>query len=232
MKKPSTLFKTLRVAGVVAAAALCVVGCMCGCTVHVSTTTTTSASSSASSSSSGSSTVISKSYSFDQSVSTINIDLRAGDVALVKGDTLSVECSIPEQYQPSVSCNGSTLSITQEGFDNVSVNGTWTVTITVPESCDLQSIDVDLDLGTFSMTGLDCYKADVETDLGNVVLDNCTINVGELSTDMGDIKTTDTTLVSGKVKTDLGDITLDGNYDNVDWECEMGQVTVNGKAYN
>ena len=221
----ATALKNLRGASICAVAALCVAGCLCGCTVSVNTSAVTT------SSSSSAAAVVSQPYSFDDAVSAISINLRAGDVSIVKGDQLTVTSDFPEEYAPTVTCDSNGLVVAQNTPDNTTVQmgEAWTVTITVPDSCEIQSVTADIDLGSFSITGFDFNKLEVYADLGSIAMNDCTIHEGDLEADLGDVKATNSSIETGKIEVDLGDITLDGTFgSSLKMECD-DSITVNGE---
>ena len=220
----AAVLRKLRVAGIGAVAALCVAGCACGCTVSVNSSTVTTSNSAASE-------TVSQSYSFDDAVSAISIDMRAGNVSIVKGDKLTVACSFPEEYMPAVTCDSNGLSVAQDisGDITVQLGEAWNVTITVPESCAIQTVTADLDLGNLSVTGLDFSKLEADADLGDVTVKDCAVHEVDLEVDMGNVNATGSSFDTGDIEADLGDITLDGTFgSSLKMECD-DSITVNGE---
>ena len=225
MNKNTGFWKKMRIAGAAGVATLCVAGCLAGCTVTVES------SGSNVNRDATSTNLTTESYAFSEQITAVTIDCKAADVNIVKGtDQVTIDCNLPADYQPTVECDGETLSITQTADDNVNMNGDWAITIAVPETCDLQTINAEQNLGDFNMSDTDCRSVKVENNLGNITFTNSLMATGELEANLGNIIMTNSSIEEGSVQTNMGDITLDGTYENVKWGTDMGKVTVNGEV--
>lgn len=168
---------------------------------------------------------------------------------------LSYDCS--EKLMPKWSITNGLLSLSNQsafagwlGVTNLRCN----VTLTVPEGTVLEQIDIQTDVGDLFFEKITAQNCELEADVGDVDLNDCTIDNLTVTADVGDIDIDDSTLATLEVnadtgnfslqngtftnleaETDVGAIAIDSSRDLSDYEleleCELGELSINGEAY-
>lgn len=104
------------------------------------------------------------------------------------------------------------------------------ITIKLPESIDMNTIDVDTALGDINMKNIEisCKNFELDTDLGDITLTNVKMNCNmSLYTDLGDVVIEDGEYQAVDAKTALGDVKLSGSFNgDIEAESDLGDVKV------
>ena len=174
--------------------------------------------------------VVSQSYEYENGVYDISVYEDLGNLVIEKGDSFRVECSFPEKYMPTVTCKDNKLTITHENEStNVNTASGWKIYMTIPESCTINNLELEVNLGDIKMNDVSCNDFSCQSNLGNVKLNNVSISKIDLEVNSGNLTGKNISFESGKIESNLGDVTLDGNIsDNVSISANLGTITING----
>lgn len=175
-----------------------------------------------------------------QDVSSLDVSLGIGDLELKQeGTELIVEVNEILGYEATVK-NGK-LVIKSGSASWRSKKGS-TMTITVPESVNLNEIKLDMGVGRTSIEGINGEKLDIDLGTGafigeNIICDYCKIDAGVGSVDVGfKVDPEEYSVILDK---GLGDVSINGkDYSESDWkksgtdkkidiDCGVGEVKVN-----
>ena len=177
---------------------------------------------------------VEQTYDVDAAVSRISADEEIGSLVIEKGSEFKVVCTYPEKYMPTVKSEGDQLIISQADLENANVtnSGSWGTYITVPETSAMTNIELEMSLGSITLSDISSDEISVQNDLGNIDMTGCSFSIADIETDAGDIKGENLEIGSGEVSADLGDIELNGNIGDVRVHSDLGAVSVNGQAIN
>ena len=189
----------------------------------------------------------------------LTLDLDAGSVTFVQGRDAS-EASVRFQNKDAnaqltthFSASGSTISYSlPNGHLNLK-DDKFLVTITLPADFEMESLDVDFDMGSLTLGSLHvkelnadldmgsctadtltCSTADIELDMGSFTADAVTAKDFTAESSMGSVTIGSLTSEETELYTDMGSLTvgLTGSESDyaIDAEVDMGKLTINGRT--
>ena len=178
----------------------------------------------------------------------ISLELDAGDVKIEEGTSFNVSYRYPSNALPEIKVSDGKL-VVKEKMNNINLNDLdCYLTITVPDGEVLGSIDGDMDVSSFEISGMTFDKSskiDITTDVGSIELSDCTFgdlkldaDVGSIlidactfkkltaSADVGDIEINKCSFDSADCKSDTGSIDVSGSFSDLVCRCDAGSITV------
>lgn len=186
----------------------------------------------------------------DGEVNNIDISLDATDLEFEYGEALSVYYKYPENKKPSIDLAGGELKIRDNenfSFGN-NFKDDYKMIVILPEGCDITNVKIDVDAGNVVLDDFDCENIKIDADAGNVEVNNSKASKVVLSADAGNIHMDNLEaeklivdenlgnieLFGGKipdikVESDLGNVELEGEFDTINAECSLGNISVNTK---
>ena len=169
----------------------------------------------------------------DNNVSTvtkIQLDLGAGSYKVVRGDSFKVEVT-------GISEDRIRADLTEDMWDvqvpkgDLSVNRWNDVhgTVTIPENCNPEKIEINIGAGELVVNDLTASKsAKLNVGAGTMTLNNCTMNNVEMNCGMGKLEYNGTLTGNGSVECGMGAVTVrtTGSADEfgADVNCGLGTV--------
>ena len=173
-----------------------------------------------------------KTFSFDNDITSMTIDGGIGNIYIQQGDALKVECNYPKEFMPEVNVYSDELVVDQtmdeslfyENCDN------WYTTITLPAGCNLSDFQFDVNIGDLWISNVNCENLYGHDDMGDIEFENTQFENIDVDTDLGDIIGKSVIIDQGKCSSNLGDINLEGSIGDVRMDTELGDVIVNGKT--
>lgn len=183
-----------------------------------------------------------------QAFSKLRMDISIGEVTIEEGDEFQVTYDFPEKLVPKIEMKNNELVITQKDVKNVNfgwkADSKGEIKVTVPEGTKLDKVDIDAALGEVDINKINAKECDVDAALGAIKFSDCKIDSIEADASLGDIELDDCEAgearlnlsmghagVTGKidavtVENSMGDIELDGDFKEIDADCDMGAVEV------
>ena len=192
----------------------------------------------------------------DKSIKKIDAKLDAGDVTVKYGNELKVHYCYPKKHTPKIKVEGDSLVIRETSNIKIAKlnKAKYNIEVTIPKETKLDEIDMKVDLGDVEINDLLVDKINVDADMGDINLENVISSTCKVDVSLGDetIKngkhnsiTIDTNMGDAEVKTEFDKIKVDcnmGDIDiktsgkltkkNADLNCDMGDITVNGKEWD
>ncbi len=167
------------------------------------------------------------------SFSKIDADLDMGDLVITKGSEYRIDYrDFPEDLIPQISNNNGCLNIRQKkkGFDWSPFDGrklgSGKIEITIPEGQEV-SLELNLDLGSFTADSIAFDKADVNASMGSVDFKGCSARKMDLDASMGSITLRDTGFKDAEIDADMGSIEINGEIGDLQADCDMGSIDIN-----
>lgn len=171
-----------------------------------------------------------------QPFSSIYLDVDLGEVTIAAGDDFGVEInSWGQGYQVEHWYAEGTLHIedTDSGIELLPKNFGSNIIVYVPEGHWLDSLDVDVDLGSLTLKGLQIREAEIDLDLGSLTGEALTADHFTVDADLGDVSLSGDLGKYVEVSADLGSVHLGLTRPAAEYcwklEADMGSVTVDGK---
>lgn len=169
--------------------------------------------------------------------SSIDLDVDLGEVTIAAGDGFGVEIECwGKGYEIDHWYSGGTLHIedTDNGIKVIPDSFGSNITVYVPTDVWLESLQVDLDLGSLTLAGLNITYADIDLDLGSLTGEALTVvNHFEVDADLGEVNLFGDLGEYVDISADLGSVQLGLSrpVSEYCWELEadMGSITVDGK---
>lgn len=166
-----------------------------------------------------------------QEVTSVALDIDAGDVEIKYGPIFQVEYRYPKKYAPKVEVNNGTLSIKQTmnswNFNGiVNNNKNYYMTITIPKGTKLSDFTGTVDLGELTVEGFAVDELTAEVDCGDIKIINCQGSNMNVTADLGDLDVDNCVYSSVVAKVDLGDLDIDGDFDSVDAHVDLGDLDI------
>ena len=189
-----------------------------------------------------------KTYDFsNEKLTDVTIDMNEADINIKYGDKLSVDASFPEKYEPKVELKGGKLIIYQrDNVKHISDSDGFKVDIMIPNNAALDNVKIDvaagdidikdvkadnLDInanaGDIDIKDITAGKIDIDANAGDIDVSNVTGDKVDIDANAGDINLMESTVKSAEVNANAGDIDITGNYDQIDCECDFGDVDIN-----
>lgn len=160
----------------------------------------------------------------------LELDIDAANVTIEKGDAFGVNWEGDSGRKPEVQLKGSTLHVKQSsGFHILpSFTGQDTLTVTIPDSQELQSLTVDLDMGNLTVREIQAGKTDLDLDMGNVQLTDAAFTSLEVDAAMGNISFSELTVEKGSMDADMGNIEGSGlnDFSSFEMDADLGNIEV------
>ena len=168
--------------------------------------------------------------------SEIVFDASFTDAAIVYGDKFSVEYSMPDALEPTVSFKDGTLTVrTGSGRTTIPVNMTEDlyIRITIPEGTELENVKVDIDAGNLDIKDLKAGAFILDMDAGNIDLRNLEADKIEIDCDAGNVDVRGCTAGRFGIDLDAGnaDIT-DCEIDTIDADVDAGNFEARNCTIN
>lgn len=179
--------------------------------------------------------------------SSIEVDVNAIDISIKVGDEYSFVFDGDSRLEPTVTVEGGKLKITQKIKDfkpNFSSYSSKTE-ITIPANAmdklsfdvdagnielyegEFNEIDFDVDAGNIEFHRIKGDKVSIDADAGNIELKDCEFtSYAELGADMGNIEVSNSSIARMDVDVDMGNIDLEGNFEEINANCSLGEISV------
>ena len=147
---------------------------------------------------------------------TIEIDGKVMGVTIERGNRYEISGSyVRNALKPNYSVSGGTLRITQPKYRNKLVpNGNCKIVIVVPFGIQMDSIDINVDVGAVELKGIDVLDITVKTDVGAIAVSNVEFRDLKADSDVG--------AISVEVTKPLSEY-------NVDIKSDVGGIQVNNQ---
>lgn len=146
----------------------------------------------------------------DESFRNLDIEFAAGTLEIVYADVEKVE--VRRKNVTNFSCYVEEGTLHIEGGIKIGVNSNnGSIVVSIPRNTTFDEVDLELDAGKASITGLVANSVDIEVGAGEVNLKGL------------DTKTLDTGVGAGKLYIELIGEESDYNYDA---ECGMGEIKI------
>ncbi|MCR5467603.1 MAG: DUF4097 family beta strand repeat-containing protein, partial [Lachnospiraceae bacterium] len=95
---------------------------------------------------------------FNDDIKDVDIDLDAADLKIEYGDSFTVDYAYPEKIVPTIKVEDGTLKIHKQNGVNIATNGwgnkDFKVTVTVPNTVELEDLRIDVDAGNLDIDDL------------------------------------------------------------------------------
>ena len=136
-------------------------------------------------------------------------------VSVQRGNRFEISGSYSkEPLKPSFSISGGTLRINQPKYRTKLVtNGNCKIVITVPFGTQLDSANIDIDVGAVELDGIDVEDVQINTDVGAISIENVEFRELKANSDVGAVSVELTQAVSEynmDIKSDVGAIEVNG----------------------
>ena len=155
--------------------------------------------------------------------SSVDVSAACGDVVIKSGDVARVSYSGAANTSFEYEVQDGVLHVTQTQTSSAGTQASdgIVITVVVPSTAELSSIDATTQLGSVDLQGVEAARTDVSSQMGDV-----------------DVRAVDLSNATLRLSVDMGEIILDGNEVSpgtvirgtgeriVDVSAEMGDVTV------
>ena len=186
-------------------------------------------------------------YDFtDEKITDISIDMNQTDVNIQYGSTFTVDANFPEKYAPTVELKNGKLIITQrESAKHLDSLDGFKLNIVIPNDTSLDSINIEVSAGDIDVKDIDVKefdieanagdidisyiktdKFDVDTNAGDIDIEDITAGSINITANAGDINLMKSTAKTAEVNANAGDIDISGNYDEIECDCDFGDVYI------
>lgn len=168
--------------------------------------------------------------------SKIDIETNVASITLCSGEDYSIQYRANEKLIPTYEISNSVLTLKQNPhIRNFNFGNTkCTITITVPENTDLNTIAINNDVGDITICGIKADTLTTDSDVGDQSIDQCELHKLQVNSSVGDTDIRNTCFTSLVVDGDIGDIDIHSRNDlsnyEMDLSTEVGSVTMNGKS--
>jgi hypothetical protein len=168
------------------------------------------------------------SISFDNALSDfseISIDCSVADLTIKSGSDYRLSFSGVSDLEPTASVKDGVLTIKQPNSTSLGIHNTnnCKMTLTVPDDCKLDSIDVSSDVGDILFDGLTASTVYISSDVGDITLTGCDFSEFDATSDIGDIElNSGVDLSDAKISliTDLGTVSVNGTSHKTEFQQE------------
>jgi hypothetical protein len=145
----------------------------------------------------------------------IKIDANVMGVSVERGNRFGISGTYArEALKPSFSVSGATLKITQpHNKIKLVTNGNCKIVITIPYGINLESVDINVDVGAVALKGIDLEDAQINTDVGAIAVENVEFRELRANSDVG--------AVSVELAQPISEY-------NIDAKSDVGAIQVNG----
>ena len=188
-------------------------------------------------------------YSGDE-FSSIEVNVDAADLDIRYGDTYMVSTNIPKKYQPVINVKDGKLEIQQKKLNHPinsfkSLKEECSIEITIPTGTKLEDVDIVVDAGDIDIETVKGKSISISADAGDIDLKNVEFESTTVDADAGDIEAKDSKLGKlkieadlgdidadktdfdyGKITADMGDISIDGAFNRLEAECDLGNINI------
>ena len=172
--------------------------------------------------------IMTQSYDISGSIASVDLDMAMGDVAIRTGDDFSVTWTGTEKSAPSVSLDGTELTVKQKGnYDLKDAFGSKKeLVITIPSGTAFMDLDVKLDMGNLTLSSISATKAEIKLSKGNIKFDGASIGDLETKADMGNIEIRDMRAGSVSIEANMGNIEAQGidDFSKLSIKADLGNV--------
>lgn len=173
-----------------------------------------------------------KSWEDDSEITGIKID-GDYDVRIQKGERDSVKVCYAENLNPDIFNDEGRLSIVEPEADSAisidfsSKDTAPYVEITCADGKALNVVDVDVENGDVSVTGINAGIMNIDSEFGQIALDGVKFDRGEIDSESGDIVCTGVVSRGVEIDSECGDCTLSGTFaGKTDVEIESGNLQI------
>ena len=163
----------------------------------------------------------------------LDLDACSADIVVGEGSGLvSVEYSGDDDLKPVVAFDNGKLVITQRGntfnFDfGIHTTDVPKLLIVLGSDVELENIEMDIDAGDITMSGIKANYFYGVFDAGNLEMNGCTIGKAEIEADAGNVEIGDSDIKTLKVDTDAGNVEInDTAFDEISIEADFGNVDI------
>lgn len=110
-------------------------------------------------------------------------------ISIKRGNRFEISGSYnKDPLKPSFGVSGGTLKVSQPGYKRKLVtNGNCKIEITVPFGTNLDTVDINVDVGAVSVEGVDLDQATINTDVGAIAFKNVEFRDLTANSDVGAI---------------------------------------------
>lgn len=163
-----------------------------------------------------------------EDVESIEASVSAANIAFVRGDRFLVEYHCSEILVPEIEVKGGTLYITQQDEEILHIgNLKGDITVTVPESCKLENLTVQADVGAVIVDGCTAKVAGFYLDVGDLDVKNSRFEEVTITADVGDISLIDSVMNRLDMECDTGDTDLEAvEFEDLTIDADVGDVDV------
>ena len=163
-------------------------------------------------------------------VTKIQLKLGAGSYKVVRGDSFKVEVT-------GISEDRIRADLTEDMWDVKVPNGDLHMhewdgvhgTVTIPEDCDPENIEISIGAGELTVNGISASKSAIlNVGAGSMTLNDCTMNNVEINCGMGSLEYNGTLTGNGSIVSGMGSVAVrtTGSADEfgADVDCGLGTV--------
>ena len=160
--------------------------------------------------------------------SAAEVELEHGNILFQTGTEYAIEITHGENTRIDYEVQGDVLTVWHaDGFRPFGKNCTCSVTVTVPETAELQQVELSSDLGNVTAEHISARELYLSADMGEITATGVCVERLELDSDMGSISAEDISVArSVYAESDMGEISLRGDMADVFGECSMGSITL------
>ena len=163
-----------------------------------------------------------------QKITGIVVDMDAADLNITNGSELKIGYTYPESSKPQIEFKNGVLNIANHSKENnyKSLKKACTLDITVPDDNELTDMDVRVSYGDVDISSLKSKKVNLSVACGDVDVDSVISEDGRYALNKGDLDITNCVQNNLVVECDMGDVDIDGDFDSIDANCNLGDIDI------
>lgn len=158
----------------------------------------------------------------------IKVDLDMAQLTIVKGDTPGINYNLPAELVPDVNVEDGILHIENkknQSFNLKSFIDNYNLEIVVPKDAQLETIEVNVDLGDIRINEIDCRKLTVNADCGNIIVKDINTDIIAVNADLGNVQAEKVSFGETNISVDAGNIQVNGcKAQTIEAGANMGNV--------
>ncbi|MCR5254757.1 MAG: DUF4097 domain-containing protein [Acetatifactor sp.] len=94
------------------------------------------------------------------------------------------------------------------------------------QKLNIQTLKIETDAGDISLKDLKSKDLNVSTNAGDIDMDSSEFDYISIDADLGDIDLDDIEFHKGEITADCGDISIEGEFDSLKASCDLGNIDV------
>ncbi len=166
------------------------------------------------------------SYSYDENIEKVKIDLSTSNLVIETGEKFQVDVkNVSSRFSSKVK-NG-TLIVEESGrwFFTSRVHGK--IIITVPKDTLLNSLDIDSGAGRIEIVDIESSKFDLDQGAGSIIIRDSSFDKTSIDGGAGEIIVSSSTLNNLSLDAGVGRIKMEASIlGNSDIECGVGEIDI------